>query len=95
MNRILVFVILGTCICGCEATSSSYLYYEVVRSSDQMHVGDAVKVETHDGETFQGVVLRLSKEEIVVTTESQGRIRVLWTEIHSLQRIVKAVVKEE
>lgn len=94
MRRILIFVILGVCFWGCE-TTSSYLYYEVVHSPDQVQVGDSVKIETRDGETFRGVALRLDKEEIVMTTESQGRVRVLWTEIRSLQRIVKAVVTEE
>ncbi|MDP6037836.1 MAG: hypothetical protein QGG64_04740 [Candidatus Latescibacteria bacterium] len=96
MKRILVFVILGACICGCGTTSSSsYLYHEVVRSPDQLQVGDSVKIKTEEGEIFQGILLRLSKEEIVVTTESQGRIRVPWIEIRSLQRSVKAEVKEE
>ena len=73
MNRLLMVAILGLWICGCETTSpSSYIYYEVVHSSEQVSVGDSLLIETSDGATFQGILLRADEEEIVVTTERQG-----------------------
>ncbi len=95
MNRLLVVAILGLWICGCETTSpSSYIYYEVVHSPEQVSVGDSLLIETSDGATFQGILLRADKEEIVVTTEKQGRVRVLWREAHKVQRIIRAKAKE-
>ncbi len=95
MRRWLIFAILSPCLCGCETTSpSSYFYYEVVHSPAQVTTGDSVRIETADGTAFQGIVLRSNEKEIVVTTETQGRIRVLWHEIRKLQRVVKANAKE-
>lgn len=95
MNRLLIVVILGLWICGCETTSpSSYTYYEVVHSSEQIAVGDSLLIETRDGTTFQGILLRADEEEIVVTTETQGKIRVLWREVHKVKRVIKARAQE-
>ena len=33
-------------------------------------------------------------EEIVVTTERQGKVQVLWREVHKVKRVVKANAKE-
>ena len=95
MNRLLMVAILSLWICGCETTSpSSYIYYEVVHSPEQVAVGDSVLIETREGTTFQGILLRADKEEIVVTTETQGKIRVLWREVSKVQRVVRANAKE-
>lgn len=95
MNGLLAFAVLTLCLCGCETTSpSSYVYYEVVHSPTQIATGDSVRIETKDGAIFQGIALRSSKGEIVVTTETQGRIRVLWRDLHKLERVVKAKAKE-
>ena len=95
MNGLIAFAVLSLCLCGCETTSpSSYVYYEVVHSPAQIATGDSVRIETKDGATFQGIALRSSKGEIVVTTETQGRIRVLWGDLHKLERVVKATAKE-
>ena len=95
MNQLLAFAVLNLCLCGCETTSSSsYFYYEVVHSPTQVTTGDSVRIETKDGATFQGIALRSTAEEIVVTTERQGRIRVLWRDIRKLERVVKAKAKE-
>ncbi len=95
MNRLLSVVILGLWICGCETTSpSSYNYYEVVHSPEQIAVGDSLLIETRDGSIFQGILLRADKEEIVVTTETQGKVRVLWREVHKVQRIMRAKAQE-
>ena len=95
MNRLLIVSILGLWICGCETTSSSsYVYYEVVHSPEQVAVGDSVLIETRDGTTFQGILLRMDEEEIVVTTETQGKVRVLWREVLKVQRVIKARAQE-
>ena len=95
MNRLLMVAILGLWMCGCETTSpSSYIYYEVVHSSEQVSVGDSLLIETSDGATFQGILLRADEEEIVVTTETQGKVRVLWREAHKVQRVIRAKAKE-
>lgn len=95
MNRLLMVVVLSLWICGCETTSpSSYNYYEVVHSPEQIAVGDSLLIETRDGSTFQGILLRADKEEIVVTTETQGKVRVLWREVHKVQRIMRAKAQE-
>ncbi len=95
MNRLLIVAILGLWICGCETTSpSSYIYYEVVHSPEQVSVGDSVLIETREGATFQGILLRADEEEIVVTTERQGRVRVLWREVQKVQRVIRAKAKE-
>ena len=95
MNRLLIVAILGLWICGCETTSpSSYNYYEVVHSSEQIAVGDSLLIETKDDTTFQGILLRADEEEIVVTTERQGKVRVLWREVQKVQRIMRANAKE-
>lgn len=95
MNRLLMVVVLSLWICGCETTSpSSYNYYEVVHSLEQIAVGDSLLIETRDGSTFQGILLRADKEEIVVTTETQGKARVLWREVHKVQRIMRAKAQE-
>jgi len=95
MNRLLIVSILGLWICGCETTSpSSYIYYEVVHSAEQVAVGDSLLIETRDGTTFQGILLRADKEEIVVTTETQGKIRVRWREVLKVQRVMRARAQE-
>ena len=95
MNRLLIVAILGLWICGCETTSpSSYTYYEVVHSPEQVSVGDSVLIETRDGTTFQGILLRADEEEIVVTTERQGKVRVLWREVQKVQRVIRARAQE-
>ena len=95
MNRLLIVVMLSLWICGCETTSSSsYMYYEVVHSSEQITVGDSLLIETKDGTTFQGILLRADEEEIVVTTETQGKVRVLWREVQKAQRVVRAKAQE-
>ena len=95
MNQLLAFAVLSLCLGGCETTSpSSYFFYEVVHSPEQITTGDSVRIETKDGATFQGIALRSTAGEIVVTTETQGRIRVLWRDIHKLERVVKAKAKE-
>lgn len=95
MNRLLMVVMLSLWICGCETTSpSSYNYYEVVHSPEQVAVGDSLLIETRDGSTFQGILLRADEEEIVVTTETQGKARVLWREVHKVQRIMRAKAQE-
>lgn len=95
MNRLLMVAIFSLWICGCETTSpSSYNYYEVVHSPEQIAVGDSLLIETRDGSTFQGILLRADKEEIVVTTETQGKVRVLWREVHKVQRIMRAKAQE-
>lgn len=95
MNRLLIVAILGLWICGCETTSpSSYTYYEVVHSPEQVSVGDSVLIETREGATFQGILLRADEEEIVVTTERQGRVRVLWREVQKVQRVIRARAHE-
>ena len=95
MNRLLLVAILGLWICGCETTSpSSYIYYEVVHSPEQIAVGNSVLIETRDGATFQGILLRADEEEIVVTTETQGKIRVLWREVQKVKRVMKARAQE-
>lgn len=95
MNRLLIVAILGLWICGCETTSpSSYTYYEVVHSSEQISVGDSLLIETRDGATFQGILLRANEEEIVVTTETQGKIRVLWREVQKVKRVIRAKAQE-
>lgn len=95
MNKLLMVAILGLWICGCETTSpSSYIYYEVVHSPEQVAVGDSLLIETRDGTTFQGILLRADEEEIVVTTETQGKIRVLWREVHKVKRVIKARAQE-
>ena len=95
MNRLLIIAILGLWICGCETTSpSSYVYYEVVHSPEQVAVGDSVLIETRDGTTFQGILLRMDEEEIVVTTETQGKVRVLWREVQKVKRVIKAKAQE-
>ena len=95
MNRLLIVAILSLWICGCETTSpSSYNYYEVVHSPEQVSVGDSLLIETRDGTTFQGILLRINNEEIVVTTERQGRVRVLWREVQRVKRVVKANAEE-
>jgi len=95
MNRLLLVAILGLWICGCETTSpSSYVYYEVVHSPEQVSVGDSVLIETRDGTIFQGILLRADEEEIAVTTETQGKIRVLWREVHKVKRVIKARAQE-
>ena len=95
MNRLPIVVMLSLWICGCETTSpSSYTYYEVVHSSEQIAVGDSVLIETRDGATFQGILLRADEEEIVVTTERQGKIRVLWREVQKVKRVMKARAQE-
>ncbi len=95
MNRLLIVAILSLWICGCETTSpSSYIYYEVVHSPEQVSVGDSVLIEARDGTTFQGILLRADEEEIVVTTERQGRVRVLWREVQKVQRVIRAKAKE-
>lgn len=95
MNRLLIVAILGLWICGCETTSPSfYNYYEVVHSPEQVSVGDSVLIETREGATFQGILLRADEEEIVVTTERQGKVRVLWREVYKVQRVIRAQAKE-
>ena len=95
MNRLLIVVMLSLWICGCETTSpSSYNYYEVVHSPEQVSVGDSVLIETREGTTFQGILLRADEEEIVVTTERQGKVRVLWREVHKVQRVIRARAQE-
>ena len=95
MNRLLLVAILGLWICGCETTSpSSYVYYEVVHSPEQVSVGDSVLIETRDSTTFQGILLRADEEEIVVTTETQGKIRVLWREVQKVKRVIRAKAQE-
>ena len=95
MNRLLIVAILSLWICGCETTSpSSYTYYEVVHSPEQVSVGDSLLIETRDGTTFQGILLRANEEEIVVTTERQGKVRVLWREVSKVKRVVKANAEE-
>ncbi len=95
MNRLLIVAILGLWIYGCETTSpSSYIYYEVVHSPEQVSVGDSVLIEIREGATFQGILLRADEEEIVVTTERQGRVRVLWREVQKVQRVIRAKAKE-
>ena len=95
MNRLLIVAILGLWICGCETTSpSSYIYYEVVHSPEQVSVGNSLLIETREGTTFQGILLRADKEEIVVTTETQGKIRVLWREVQKVKRVIKARAQE-
>ena len=95
MNRLLIIAILGLWICGCETTSpSSYVYYEVVHSPEQVAVGDSVLIETRDGTTFQGILLRMDEEEIVVTTETQGKIRMLWREVQKVKRVIRARAQE-
>ncbi len=95
MNRLLIVAILGLWICGCETTSpSSYTYYEMVHSPEQVSVGDSLLIETRDGATFQGILLRVDEEEIVVTTERQGKVRVLWREVHKVKRVIKARAQE-
>ena len=95
MNRLVVVAILSLWICGCETTSpSSYNYYEVVHSSEQIAVGNSLLIETREGATFQGILLRADKEEIVVTTETQGKVRVLWREVSKVKRVVKANAEE-
>ena len=95
MNRLLMVAILSLWICGCETTSpSSYIYYEVVHSPEQVSVGDSLLIETRDGTTFQGILLRINNEEIVMTTERQGKVQVLWREVHKVRRVVKANAKE-
>ncbi len=95
MNRLLIVVIMSLWICGCETTSpSSYIYYEVVHSPEQIAVGDSLLIETREGTTFQGILLRINKEEIVVTTETQGKVRVLWREVSRVKRVVKANAEE-
>ena len=90
MNRLLIIAILSLWICGCETTSpSSYIYYEVVHSPEQVAVGDSLLIETRDGTTFQGILLRINKEEIVVTTETQGKVRVLWREVLKVRLVVR------
>ncbi len=91
MKRLLIVAILSLWICGCETTSpSSYTYYEVVHSPGQVAVGDSLLIETRDGTTFQGILLRINKEEIVVTTETQGKVRVLWREVLKVKRVGRA-----
>lgn len=95
MNRLLIVAIFSLWICGCETTSpSSYVFYEVVHSSEQVSVGDSVLIETRDGAIFQGILLRADEEEIVVTTETQGKIRVLWREVHKVKRVMRARAQE-
>ena len=95
MNRLLIVAILGLWICGCETTSpSSYTYYEVVHSPEQVSVGDSLLIETREGATFQGILLRADEEEIVVTTESQGKIRVIWREVQKVKRVIRARAQE-
>ena len=95
MNRLLIVAILGLWIFGCETTSSSsYTYYEVVHSPEQVAVGDSLLIETRDGTTFQGILLRINNEEIVVTTETQGKIRVLWREVQKVKRVIRARAQE-
>ncbi|MCY3872244.1 MAG: hypothetical protein OXG87_22075 [Gemmatimonadetes bacterium] len=95
MNRLIIVAILSLWICGCETTSpSSYIYYEVVHSPEQVAVGDSLLIETRDGATFQGILLRMDEEEIVVTTETQGKVRVLWREVQKVQRVMRARAQE-
>ncbi|MDE2954523.1 MAG: hypothetical protein OXR71_08360 [Gemmatimonadota bacterium] len=95
MNRLLIVSILSLWICGCETTSpSSYIYYEVVHSPEQVAVGDSLLIETREGATFQGILLRADKEEIVVTTETQGKVRVLWREVSKVKRVIRAKAQE-
>ncbi len=95
MNRLLIVAILGLWICGCETTSpSSYNYYEVVHSPEQVSVGDSVLIETREGMAFQGILLRADEEEIVVTTERQGKVRVLWREVYKVKRVMRARAQE-
>lgn len=95
MNRLLMVAILSLWIFGCETTSpSSYVYYEVVHSPEHVSVGDSVSIETRDGATFQGILLRMDEEEVVVTTETQGKVRVLWREVHKVQRVIRAKAQE-
>ena len=95
MNRLLIVAILSLWTCGCETTSpSSYIYYEVVHSPEQVAVGDSLLIATRDGATFQGILLRANEEEIVVTTETQGKIRVVWREVHRVKRVMRARAQE-
>ena len=95
MNRLLIIAILGLWICGCETTSpSSYTYYEMVHSPEQVSVGDSLLIETREGATFQGILLRINNEEIVVTTERQGKVRVLWREVQKVKRVMRARAQE-
>ena len=95
MNRLLIVAILSLWICGCETTSpSSYIYYEVVHSPEQVAVGDSLLIETREGTTFQGILLRINKEEIVVTTERQGKVQVLWREVSRVKRVMKTRAQE-
>ena len=95
MNRLLIVAIFSLWICGCETTSpSSYVYYEVVHSPEQVAVGDSLLIETREGATFQGILLRADKEEIVVTTETQGKDRVLWREVSKVKRVIRSKEQE-
>jgi len=94
MIRWVMILMLALGAAGCESTHS-YTYYEVVRSSDNLRVGDEVKIETRDKVSIVGTVVRVTDQEVVVTNEREGRRRVPWTQILTVQRVIQKQVIEE
>ena len=92
MKRCLLIVLICVCSWGCERTYT-YTYYEVVHRPDQLAVGDTIAIETKDGVSIRGTLVRVNEEELVLTTEGDERRRVPWNAVRVVQRIQRVNVK--
>ena len=80
-------------VMGCESTHR-YTYYEVVRSVEDVRIGDVVKLQTRDRVQLEGTVVRVNDQEVVLTNEREGRKRVPWGQILTIQRVTQKKVVE-
>ena len=96
MMRWVFAVLMMACVfeAGCDRPYL-YTYYEVIRSPNQLKVGDQVQISSKDGAKVRGILIRVDDQEVIVTTEGRGKKRIPWADIVVMKRFQKTRVTVE
>ena len=83
---LVVFLTLGPCLAGC-ARHYTYLSYKVIRTSEELKVGDEIRIAPKTGGSIQGTLVRIEDSRLTVSAGSSGERTVAWEDIRVLERV--------
>ena len=83
---LVVFLTLGPCLVGC-ARHYTYLSYKVIRTSEELKVGDEILIVPKAGGRIQGTLVRIEDSRLIVAADGRGERTVTWEDIRVLERV--------
>ena len=83
---LVVFLTLGPCLAGC-ARHYTYLSYKVVRTSEELRVGDEIRIAPKAGGRIQGTLVRIEGSRLTIAADGSGERTVDWKDIRVLERV--------